>query len=116
MPGDCCECGACCFSQSDSYVPVTEADITRLGEGASALTARVEGQLYLRMKDGHCAALEHMEGDWVCGIYALRPEACRQLKRGSPDCLAERTLKRRLAISTSRHMLRLATDDEPSPS
>ncbi len=106
MPGDCCECGACCFSSSDSYVPVTEADRARLGAGADAVTHATTGGWFLRMKEGRCAQLEHLDGDWVCAIYRQRPDACRMLERGSPDCLAERTLKRYTALRTSRRLLK----------
>lgn len=104
MPGDCCECGACCFSESDSYVPVNATDIARLGDAQARAVVQIDGGSFLKMEDGHCAQLEHVEGDWVCGIYEIRPAACRQLKRGSPECLAERSLKRRTAIKASRRL------------
>lgn len=104
MPGDCCECGACCFSESDSYVPVTEEDRARLGDRADRVTAQIDGAYFLRMADGHCAQLQHLDGDWVCGIYPRRPDACRKLRRGSPECLAERALKRYTALRISRHL------------
>lgn len=105
MPGDCCECGACCFSKSDSYVPVTAEDGARLGALVESATWEVNGTRFLKMAEGRCAQLLHVEGDWVCSIYKLRPAACRQLKRGSPECLAERALKRRIAIASSRRIL-----------
>lgn len=105
MSGDCCECGACCFSKSDSYVPVTAEDKLRLGESAERVTHEVAGASFLVMEDGHCAELQHLEGDWVCGIYKNRPAACRDLSRGSPACLVERALKRRDAIGTSKRLL-----------
>jgi Fe-S-cluster containining protein len=105
MPGDCCECGACCFSDSDAYVIVTEDDLARMGNEAERIAHVVDGAHYLKMKDGHCAQLEHMDGDWVCGIYKKRPSACRELERGSPDCLAERELKRLRASRTSKRLL-----------
>lgn len=94
MPGDCCECGACCFSESDTYVLVSEEDRALLGSTIQDAVIEVEGAYFLRMDQGRCAQLEYAEGAWVCGIYRKRPTACRALKRGSPPCLAERALKR----------------------
>jgi Fe-S-cluster containining protein len=102
MPGDCCECGACCFSISDSYVPVTAEDIARLGALEKNVTRDVDGTRFLKMANGRCAQLLPALGDWVCGIYKQRPTACRELKRGSPECLAERALKRRKAIAAQK--------------
>jgi Fe-S-cluster containining protein len=87
------------------YVPVTSEDRERMGDRANEMSHLVEGSYYLRMKDGRCAQLNHADGDWVCGDYKRRPEACRQLERGSPDCLAERDLKRLRASRTSRRLL-----------
>lgn len=106
MPGDCRECGACCFSNSDCYVPVTTEDVARLGALETNTTHTVEGSRFLKMAEGRCAQLLHRGGDWVCGIYRLRPAACRQLERGSPECLTERALKRRTAITTGKRLSR----------
>ena len=98
MPGDCRTCGACCFSDSTSYIDVTERDHERLGEWSTELTDMVEGHRYMRMEDGHCIALE-VVGQWlVCSIYDDRPAACHELERGSPPCLAEMTLKKARAL------------------
>lgn len=105
VPGDCCECGACCFSNSDTYVLVTEQDCARLGKLAEDACYDVDGARYLKMKDGRCAQLQHAEGEWVCAIYQRRPGACRDLKRGSAQCLAERSLKRLRASRTSKRLL-----------
>jgi Fe-S-cluster containining protein len=105
MPGDCRECGACCFSTSDTYVAVTARDKDRLGEKAEQVTQKIGEASFLKMKEGRCAELQHRGGDWICGIYKIRPDACRQLERGSPDCLAERALKRRTALATSKRLL-----------
>ena len=102
---DCCECGACCFSDSDAYVPVTADDIKLMGKRAIDLCHEVDGEFFLRMTNGHCAQLEHAEGEWVCGAYSLRPQACRDLKAGSADCLAERGLKRIRASRASKKLL-----------
>lgn len=67
--------------------------MSRLGELAASATVLVQDKRYLRMQSGRCAQLQYAEGDWVCGIYSIRPSTCRELKRGSPPCLAERELK-----------------------
>jgi Fe-S-cluster containining protein len=83
----------------------------RLGALASEASHERDGQYYLVMKDGRCAQLEHAHGEWVCGIYPRRPEACRELSRGSAACLDERSLKRLRASKTSQRLLRLEKSD-----
>lgn len=85
---------------------VTERDRLRLGKLADEVSHQVGGKHYLKMGEGRCAQLEHVEGEWVCGIYPRRPEACRDLARGSAQCLAERSLKRLRASRTSKRLLR----------
>jgi hypothetical protein len=50
---------------------------------------------YLRMVEGHCAALviEPRTGQLVCSAYVDRPQICRELSRGSPECAGERAEK-----------------------
>ena len=86
----CLECGACCFSRLDTYVRVTGEDYARLGNEAAQVTTCVGNRCYMRMERGHCAALEVSPGRYACTVYALRPEICRTLERGSPSCDAER--------------------------
>jgi Fe-S-cluster containining protein len=87
-------------------VLVTEEDRARLGQLTDEVCHEVNGEHYLSMNDGRCAQLEHVEGEWVCGIYQKRPQACRDLARGSAQCLAERSLKRLRASRTSKRLLR----------
>jgi Fe-S-cluster containining protein len=49
----------------------------------------------MRMVEGHCAALhvDRAAGRFVCTIYETRPKACRDLARGSPECLGELATK-----------------------
>ena len=52
----------------------------------------------MRMTDSHCAALKielsaHGLARFVCSIYEERPETCRDLARGSPQCEADWTTK-----------------------
>ncbi len=94
MPAACLRCGVCCFSTAPDYVRVTGADWSRLGEGAEKWAHFVGHRAYLRMEDGHCAALalraaEDGAVEYFCRIYDQRPEICRALERGSPSCEAE---------------------------
>jgi uncharacterized protein len=97
-PPDCRRCGACCFSASPRFVRVTGDDWTRLGREAARLAQFVGNRAFMRMHGGHCAALEigrTAEGgqDFFCTIYDRRPDVCRTLERGSPECAGEITLK-----------------------
>ena len=106
-PPECLACGACCFSELPTYVRVTGEDHARLGDDAEAWTHFVGNRCYLRMQDGHCAALRvEPAGRFVCAIYERRPETCRRLERGSPECAAERhekTARTRLALRVLSH-------------
>lgn len=88
---DCQQCGACCFSDLPTYVRVSGDDHARLGGHADALTTFHGNRCYMRMVDGHCAALvvDPTPGQFACSVYERRPEACRALGRGSPACEAE---------------------------
>ncbi len=73
-------------------------DWARLGEEAERLAQFVGNRAYLRMHEGHCAALAERRAEdgareWFCTIYERRPRVCRDLARGSPECAAERELK-----------------------
>ena len=95
----CLRCGVCCFSRLDTYVRVTGADWERLGFEADRVAHFIGHRAYLRMEDGHCAALASSidpatgEPRHVCTIYERRPQICRDLARGSPECEAEILLK-----------------------
>jgi hypothetical protein len=56
------------------------------------------------MVDGHCAALrvEVVSGHLTCSVYETRPQACRDLARGSGACLGE------IATKADRPVLALA--------
>lgn len=90
----CLACGACCFSRSPTFVRVTGEDWAKLGREAERVAHFIGHRAYLRMTDGHCAALEIRAGEggnreYFCTIYARRPGICRELERGSPQCRAE---------------------------
>lgn len=97
----CLACGACCFSRRSDYVRVTGADHARLGDDAERLTHFEGSRCFMRMEDGHCAALivDPVRGEHVCGIYEKRPDTCRTLERGSPACDAERLGKAGRAVA-----------------
>jgi Fe-S-cluster containining protein len=91
----CLACGTCCFSRLDTFVRVSGDDYARLAERADSLVRFDGNRAYMRMSDGHCSALvidPHSE-QFVCGVYATRPQLCRELARGSGACLAERDAK-----------------------
>ena len=94
---DCQSCGACCFSESSSYVPLTGRDRLLLRGDTAALVREVDGAHYMAMDRGRCAALRVHRGAFVCAIYARRPAVCRELDRGTPACREERALKRPVA-------------------
>jgi len=73
---------------------VTGGDWSRLGAGAERVAHFIGHRAYMRMRDGHCAALALRAGadgarEFFCTIYADRPQTCRDLDRGSPQCEGE---------------------------
>ena len=89
----CLECGTCCHSDLVTYVRVLGDDHARLGDDAERLSHFVGNRCFMRMEDGHCAALVVEQGKFVCSVYAQRPEVCRALAEGSDACAAEIALK-----------------------
>jgi uncharacterized protein len=86
---ECLACGACCFSRLETYVRVTGDDYERLGERAEELVRFEGNRAFMRMADGHCAALRLETGQLVCSAYETRPQTCRDLARSSGACLGE---------------------------
>ena len=97
MIDECQICGACCFSDSSAYVPITDADRARLGTDAAGLVREEDAAHYMAMTDGHCAALRVTAAAFLCSVYERRPAICRELERGTPACREERTLKKAAA-------------------
>jgi Fe-S-cluster containining protein len=96
---ECLECGACCFNKTGCYVLVRAPDHERLGPHAERLVEEVPPLAFMRMADGHCAALNvDPELGWFCSVYEVRPRICREFERGSPECALERAEKRHLAV------------------
>jgi len=93
-PADCRTCGVCCYSDSAEYVWVTDFDWTELGPEAETLAHFIGNHAFMKMKDGHCTALRvtraaNGTAEFFCTIYERRPQICRELGRGSPECLGE---------------------------
>jgi Fe-S-cluster containining protein len=80
-------------------VPVRGDDYERLGDAAEALTVWNGVRCFMAMRDDHCAALrlEPESGRYLCSVYEQRPETCRALERGSPECAGERYQKQERA-------------------
>lgn len=69
---------------------MTGSDFERLGEAVDRFVHFLGNRAYMRLKDGHCAALRvEPEGRFFCTLYETRPDACRDLERGSPHCAGE---------------------------
>ena len=95
LPG-CLACGTCCFSTLARYVPVSGDDHARLGDAAERLVHWEENRAYLRLEDGHCAALaiDPSAGPIPSARSTSKaPQTCRDLERGSPQCEGERDTK-----------------------
>lgn len=103
---ECVACGACCFSTNAEYLRVAGVDYERLGEDAERLTIFVENRAYMRLVDGHCAALTYdpKRQHYLCSIYENRPDVCRWLERGSGQCAAERHEKSERPIALRRRV------------
>lgn len=100
----CLECGTCCFSQLATYVRVDGDDHARLGDQADELTTFEGNRCYMKMYDGHCAALvvDATSQRFVCSVYENRPKVCRELERGGPACHGERDAKRERPLTRLR--------------
>ena len=95
---ECLACGVCCHSHLETYVRVSGADWTRLGADADQLAHFIGHRAYLRMQSGRCAALAVRPNaagarEFFCTIYERRPQVCRDLARGSPECEGELAAK-----------------------
>jgi hypothetical protein len=71
-------------------------DWERLGAEAERKAHFIGNRAFMRMNDGHCAALEvrgstsSRAKEFFCTLYEKRPQICRDLARGSPECEGER--------------------------
>ncbi|MEO6567446.1 MAG: YkgJ family cysteine cluster protein [Opitutaceae bacterium] len=92
---ECLRCGACCYSPSEKFVRVTGDDWSRLAADADRVAQFIGNRAFMRMQEGHCAALQIRRStdeavEFFCTIYERRPQICRELQRGSPECAGER--------------------------
>jgi Fe-S-cluster containining protein len=76
-------------------VRVFGCDWDRMDEQARSFTHFIGNRCYLRLDEGHCAALVVDPSDparprFLCAIYEARPDVCRALGRGGGTCLGER--------------------------
>lgn len=96
LPVDCTRCGACCFTEQPTYLPLFQVDLRRLVEHDLALIQRIGGRVHMRIEQGHCAALraDPKTARLLCSIYPRRPDVCRALARGSGECLQHHAQKR----------------------
>jgi hypothetical protein len=79
-------------------VRLTGDDWSRLGTAAERVAHFIGHRAYMRMHASHCAALELRPAadgttEYFCTVYADRPTICRDLARGSPECLGELSAK-----------------------
>src|SRR5450432_593899 len=107
---DCLACSACCFSTLGEYVRVEGLDHARLGDRVDELSVFVGNRCYMRMYEGHCAALvvDATSRRFVCSIYQTRPGVCRELERGSPACHGEFHEKGERPLALLRTLVRPA--------
>ncbi len=98
---DCRQCGVCCTGRPGTVL-VDERDLLRWKRaGRIDLEERLEpGHFGLRAlptdQPGHCLYQGTHDHPNDCSIYAERPQACRDLAPGSTECLAARSLGRRV--------------------
>jgi Fe-S-cluster containining protein len=113
---ECTVCGTCCFSTLPEYVRVFGYDWDRMDDRARTFAHFLGNRCYLRIEDGHCAALVIEPGDardaraprYLCSIYEVRPDACRALERGSGACRGERHEKGERPLLAVEALLRRA--------
>lgn len=102
---ECLRCGACCFGEGNRYIPVSGDDHARLGELSEELTAFDGTRCFMRMHEGHCAALKIEAGLFICTVYEQRPGVCRELARGLGACQAEFESKQERSRSAQLRVL-----------
>ncbi len=104
FPDDLCQsCGACCATSAAWPRFSLETD-DALALIPDALVA--EGGSGMRCEGDRCAALQGVVGEaTACGIYAARPQVCRDCEPGDPECL----------IARGRHGLDLSVVADAAP-
>ncbi len=62
-----------------------------VGEIEASVGRPAEPRRFMRMENGHCAALQNLApGRYTCAVYEDRPLLCRVLQAGSGSCLEAR--------------------------
>ncbi len=94
-PFDCASCGACCREAFDA-VPVESTDLDTLIALAADVISHSDGFRELRRVPcaGGTRCSQLVGGPntpYRCRAYDVRPSACRDLERGSSNCLLART-------------------------
>lgn len=91
MTFDCRRCGACCSGNRKDWVGCTESAARRL-TGLVVHTPMSRHMKTVPERGAYrCAALAGKIGLRVtCMVYDSRPDVCRYVEPGSPDCLAAR--------------------------
>lgn len=116
-PPECLDCGTCCFSELPEYVRVFGCDWDRMDERARALTHFIGNRCYMRMSDGHCAALviDPAARRFVCSIYEMHPDCCQALARGGSACRADLHEKAERPLLAIERLLHREDTGAPSP-
>ncbi len=87
---DCMRCAACCHA---NRVVLDEEDLARFRAGGRAdlleRTVRVRGARTLPLVQDGAHPCVHLEGK-LCGIYAVRPNMCRDFPAGTEHCMTSR--------------------------
>ncbi|MGG7517209.1 YkgJ family cysteine cluster protein [Allorhizobium undicola] len=81
---DCQSCGACCAYSEDWPRFSLETD-----EQIAAIPAKfvAANECGMKFENGRCTALTGEIGKHVgCGVYAVRPQVCRDCMPGDPEC------------------------------
>lgn len=101
---DCIACGRCCYHDQPNYAQLFPEDIAAFGpdrlakyaekstlSGDSLRPGEDGSEMYMRMENGHCCALEVTPGvRYECSIYPDRPLLCRVFEPGNSECLKAR--------------------------
>ena len=87
---DCMKCAACCY---DNRVVLDEEDAARFRAGGRAdlldRTVVIRGKPTLPLVKDRQKPCVHLR-DKLCGIYAVRPNMCRDFPAGTEQCLTSR--------------------------